>query len=54
MRLDESQFVGRDVVLEENWLVLRHGREFPNMLTDLAGIHVQALGDQVGISTEVA
>ena len=54
VRFDESQFVGRDVFFEINGRVLRHAGEVADFLAHVFGAHVQTLGDEVGVSVEVA
>ena len=54
MRLDEGQFVGRDVVLQEHRLVAGNRRHAPQARAQLIGRHVQAGGDLVGVGLEVA
>ena len=51
---DEGLFVLRDVVLQVNRLVLRHGGESVDAIADLFGIHVQAFCNKVGVGTQVA
>ena len=54
MGFDEGQFVGSDVILQVNRLVLRHGGELANALADIFRVQVQALGDQARIGAQVA
>ena len=51
--LDKCQLVLSNVVLEIDGLVLRHGGELPNALTHLLGIHMQAVGNDVGICQKI-
>src|ERR1700720_4177332 len=53
MRIDERQFIRSDVFFEKNRLILRHGREVANPRADFLRIQVQALCNQVCISTEI-
>ncbi len=54
VRLDEGQFVGRDVFLQENRLVLRHPRGALDAQPHFVGVQVQALGDQIRIGHKIA
>ena len=52
--LYEGEFVGGDVVFEENGLILRHRHELADALANLTGVKVQPLGDDVGVRVQVA
>jgi hypothetical protein len=54
VRLDERQFVGRDVFLQENRLVLRHRGEAPDALPHFLGIQMQPLRNGVRVRVQIA
>ena len=53
MRLDEGEFIGRDVFFQKNRLILRHVRKPPDARFHLIGFQVQALRNRVGISHQI-
>ena len=54
VRLDECQFVGCDVFLQENRLVLRHRREAPDALPHFLGVQMQPPGDRFRVRVQIS
>ena len=52
--LYEGEFVGGDVIFEENGLVLRHRHELANAFANLTRVQVQPLGNDIGVRVQVA
>ena len=54
VRLDKGQFVGRDVIFQNDWLVQWHPSKFSQPLADIFRVHMQTQGDFVRIRKQVA
>ena len=50
---DESQFILSDVVFQKDGLILRHGGEVADAVSDFFGIEMQTLGDEARVGGEI-